>query len=377
MLESIFIIIAGVYCIQLISLLISTFKKYKKLPDDKLPSISVIVAVRNEEKNIKRCLESLDKLVYPEGKLEVIISNNQSIDNTGTIIDDFIGDKPLFKHLIPSEDTDHLKGKANALAQAIKIATGEIILTTDADCAVPPTWTKTIGSYYQDDVGMVMGFTTQETYNHFSGMQMMDFIYLLTLAAGTMNIGKPVSAIGNNMSYRKSAYQEVGGYETIPFSVTEDFQLLKSIDSLKKYKIIYPLDQEALVVSEPCEDYKTLYRQKKRWGVGGLESDIVGYSLLGTTFLANIGILLSAIFFSFISLTSLVIKVGIDFLVLSIVLKRLKLLDKLKYFLTFELYFIIYVLALPFTMIKSRKVVWKDKIYDGSENQGLISKKSL
>ena len=142
----------------------------------------------------------------------------------------------------------------------MEIAQGEIILTTDADCTVHPMWAYTTASYYRPDVAMVNGFTTQEAYDGFSGMQAIDFIYLLIVAAGTINLGKPISCIGNNMSYRKKAYFEVGGYENLPFSVTEDFNLLHAIFKLKKYKIIYPLNKESVVISLPCKNLKNLYR---------------------------------------------------------------------------------------------------------------------
>ncbi len=364
MFEVIFSIVLIFYLVQVVIVLIGTKKTYHKISEDDLPPITIVVAVRNEENNMPRCLVYLDKLVYPEDKLEIILSNNDSIDNTGQIIEEFIKDKSQFKHLIPSPEDTHLQGKTNALAKAIKIAKGDIILTTDADCAVTPTWAKTIASYYQDDVAMVMGITSQVTSSQFSGMQMLDFIYLLSLASGFMNMNYPLSAIGSNMSFKKSLYEEVGGFESIPFCVTEDFKLVQVLSKLKKHKIIYPVDLDSLVVSEPCEDFKTLYRQKKRWGVGGLDGDLLGFSVAGITFLSFLGIILTPIFFSYIALALIMARISLDMLSIYPVLKRLGLLAKLKYFLGFELYFMIYVLALPFVILKSRKVIWKDKTFE-------------
>ncbi len=62
-----------------------------------------------------------------------------------------------------------------------------------------------------------MDLHTQLAFDNFSGMQSIDFIYLLFVASGTINIGMPITCIGNNMSYRKKAYDEVGGYENLPF----------------------------------------------------------------------------------------------------------------------------------------------------------------
>ena len=298
MFEIIFLIVVCFYFLQSVVFLIGVKKKFPKLEESGLPNATVIVAARNEEDNILRCIQSLDKLKYPPGKLEIIIVDDNSTDKTGELVDQFIEGKNQFKKIVTQKEIGRLKGKTNALANAIEISSGDIILTTDADCAVNPEWAYTIASYYKEDVAIVNGYTTQETYNNFSGMQAIDFIYLLIVAAGTINFGHAISCIGNNMSYSKKAYKEVGGFENLPFSVTEDSNLLHAVDRLKKYKIIYPLDKGLLVNSIPCPDFKNLYRQKKRWAIGGLQVPMSGFILMSTAFLANLFILLTPLFFS-------------------------------------------------------------------------------
>lgn len=362
-LEIIFLIGLSLYFIQLVIFTIGAGKKYHKIPEDKFPSATVIVAARNEENNILDCLQSLDNLIYPNGKLEIIIINDNSTDSTGAIIESFIKDKPKFKCVIPSESIGSLKGKTNALANAIKISRGEIILTTDADCIVSPEWVKTHASYYQENIGFVGGFTTQQDQNPFSGMQAIDFVYLLTVAAGAINLGKPLSCIGNNMSYRKSVYNEVGGYEGLSFSVTEDFNLLMAIHDLKKNKIIYPLDVGALVTSKACPDWKTLYWQKKRWGVGGMKSDLIGYSVMAWGYIVHGAMLLLPFFFSMTGLYLSIFKICVDYFFVKPVFYKLNLRMKFSHFIAFEIYFIIYVLVLPFIVLLNRKVKWKGRTF--------------
>lgn len=361
MFELIFLIALIFYIFQSILFLIGVRKRFPRLNDSELPNATVIVAARNEEKNILRCLQSLSNLEYPDNKLEIIIVDDRSDDQTGKLIDEYIKGKPVFKKIITKQAIGGLKGKTNALANAIEIAEGDIIITTDADCAVAPAWAKTIASYYTKDVAMVFGFTSQTWDNNFNGMQNLDFIYLLTVAAGTINFDKPLSCIGNNMSYKKNIYREVGGYENLPFSVTEDFNLLFAIYKLNKYKIIYPLDVNAHVVSLPCSTLKELYRQKKRWGVGGLKSPLRGYLVMTSGFLTHIGFLLSPFFFSLNVLGLLVIKLFVDFGFLFYPLQKLKIKNSLKYFVAFEFYYILYVVALPFIVIFNKKVKWKGR----------------
>jgi cellulose synthase/poly-beta-1,6-N-acetylglucosamine synthase-like glycosyltransferase len=363
MFEIIFLIVLSGYFILSVIFIIGASRQFKRINDEELPAATVIVAVRNEGENILRCMQSLDNIVYDKNKLEIILVDDESTDNTGKIIDEFIFDKPKFKKIVIKKEIKSLKGKTNALANAIDIANGEIILTTDADCEVHPMWVKTITSYYQENTGAVSGYTTQLAYNGFTGMQAIDFLYLLTIASGFINVNKPVSCMGNNMSYRKSVYLETGGYEKLPFSITEDFNLLWSIHKLDKYKIIFPLDKEALITSMPCKNLKNLYRQKKRWGIGGLEVPLRGKFIMAAGFAANLCILLSPLFFTVGCLYLIVFKLAIDYFVLYFVHNRLEITKNLRYYLNFEIYYILYVLILPFILVLSRKVSWKGRKY--------------
>lgn len=363
MFEIVFLIFICLYFVQSVLFSIGASKKFNRLNEDSLPSATIIVAARNEQANILRCLKSLDALIYPETKLEIIIVNDHSSDDTKKIIEEFIAGKKRFIKIDTKQPADKLKGKTNALASAIALSSGEIILTTDADCAVHPCWAKTIASYYTEKVGVVCGITSQEANSHFSGMQAIDFIYLLMVASGTINLGFPISCIGNNMSFKRQAYKDVGGYESLPFSVTEDSNLLLAIASKKKYKIVYPVDESALVTSKACSTFKELFRQKKRWSVGGINVPVYGYFVMASGFAAHFGIILTPLFFSGVWLYLTVFKLATDFFLLYPVHEKLGIKKNLKYFLSFEIYYTLYVLSIPFLLLIDRKVIWKDREY--------------
>jgi cellulose synthase/poly-beta-1,6-N-acetylglucosamine synthase-like glycosyltransferase len=364
MFEIIFLVFLCGYFFQSVLFVIGTKKKFPKIKEDDLPTATVIVAARNEEDNIERCLSSLDALQYPEEKLEIIIVDDGSTDNTPILIENFIKEKSRFKKItISNSEESKLAGKTKAVARGIENAKGEIILTTDADCEVKPTWVKTIASYYEKDVGVVNGYTTQTAASNFQGMQAIDFIYLLLVAAGTINLGKPISCIGNNMSYRKKAYEEAGGYENLPFSVTEDFILLMGIAKLKKYRIVYPLEKDTLVTSLPCNSFKKLARQKKRWAVGGLGVPFTGFLIMFWGFFTNLCILLTPLLFSKVWIYLIFFKIVTDYFVLFPVHQKLGIAKNLKYFLAHQVYYILYVIALPFIVLPNRNVIWKGRKY--------------
>jgi len=361
MFEILFLIIVAAYFVQASLLSIGSKKKFSKIDVDELPTASIIVAARNEQDNIKKCLDSLAKLDYPENKLEVILVDDDSSDKTYSIIQDFIIGKPSFTLIKAEKDFGDTKGKARAIANAIEIAKGEIILTTDADCTVSRMWAATIAGYYKDEVVMVCGYTDQRGKSLFDKVQDMDFIYLLTIGGGSINLGKPLSAIGNNMSYRKSAYHSVGGYENIPFSVTEDFQLLMAINKLEGKKIIFPADPGSLVTSEPCKNWKTLFQQKRRWAIGGLKSTIGNLLIISTGFWVPFLIWFVPFFYSPTVLYLLLLKIFTDLFLVYFMYKRLQLKFNIMYFISFQIYQTLYFTLVGISLLFSKKVIWKGR----------------
>ncbi len=360
--EIIFLIVIIFYVIQQFIFLIGYFKPIKTRTGYE-PLVSVIVAARNEEENIRTCLDSLSKIDYPIDKLEILIVDDFSTDKTGEIIDEFTLKFPFIKKIIPTKQIIMKPGKTNAVANAIEKAKGEMIFTTDADCMVMPSWIKSTLKYYSDDVGLVCGFTFQKAYSQFTGMQNLDWIYLLTVASGTINLNVPLSCIGNNMSYRRKAYDEVGGYQNIKFSVTEDFALLHKIHSETGLRTLFPPEKSTLNVSNPCPDLRTLYRQKHRWGTGGRDSKFIGYFVMFWGFASHLLMLLQIFFGSWLTLLLSFVKILSDLIFITIPMKRFKLLNQLKYFIAFEIYFALYVLLLPLLVFLDTKVVWKEREY--------------
>src|SRR6185436_5933223 len=97
---------------------------------------SIVVAVRNEEKNILQCLDHLAKQNYPSHLFEIIIANDFSQDNTQKMVESFIqSNKHITIKLVNLSEI--LKGntgsKKRAIAEAVKQSKGELIVTTDAD----------------------------------------------------------------------------------------------------------------------------------------------------------------------------------------------------------------------------------------------------
>ena len=125
-----------------------------------------------------------------------------------------------------------LHGKANALHAAIETTTAEIVLVTDADCAAPPLWARATAAPFADAaVGLVCGLARLDPRpgRPFDRVQALDWTLLMGAVSALAEAGVPATGMGNNMAVRRTVYDAVGGYPALPFSVTEDFTLVRAV----------------------------------------------------------------------------------------------------------------------------------------------------
>lgn len=329
---------------------------------DYSPNVTVIVAARNEEENIAVCLDSLVKLDYPVDKLEIIVISDHSTDKTYSIIEGYMQKYSFVKGFEARAEQGNLRGKTNALTQAIEFSSGEILMFTDADCTVSPDWVRQTIKYFDEETGIVGGYTNLKANNIFEGIQSLDWLVLFSISSGTAGWKIPLTAIGNNISVRKEAYEQAGGYYAIPFSVTEDYALVRQILSKTKFQLKFPLLPGATISSKACSSIKQLYRQKKRWAVGGLDMIPHGLVLFSFTWMFSLS-LLAGIFTAHSSflLGTVASKLCIDFSYLFRLSKKVQKIQLLKYIFIFEAYFILYVLLIPFVALLSKKIIWKER----------------
>lgn len=363
MAELIVVIVVALYLLECLAFRrgLSTSRKAPRDPSYE-PTVTVIIAARNEEDRILRCLRSLTTLEYPAEKLEVLIIDDSSTDRTAEIVRGFIDGKPGMRLLHSPPESGNLRGKTNAIAQGIRNSRGEIIMFTDADCAVSPGWVRGKVGYFGEDTGIVGGFTILESHRVFEGVQALDWLYLFGIASATAGLKIPLTAIGNNLSIRRAAYEEVGGYEVIPFSVTEDYSLVQTIIQKTRYTLRFPLESGAIVTSAACATLSQLVRQKQRWGVGALDMVSAGMLIISLGWLVRAVVILALVLASPLVAVGAVCGVAFaDYLFLSKIFEHLPFKHVRKYFPAFEVYLTLYGLLIPFLTFGSRNVVWKER----------------
>ncbi|QHL86645.1 glycosyltransferase [Nibribacter ruber] len=232
-----------------------------------LPKVSILIAARNEEAHILTCLAAIDRLDYPKDKLEVIVGDDRSEDQTRALVEIYRKDKPYLICLAIEENLPGLKGKANVLAQLAHHATSDYFFITDADIEVPRAWVQSLLAEVQQGLAIVTGTTTVKGQNWFARMQSLDWLYSLGLMQVVADRGLPVSCMGNNMVVTRQAYEAVGGFEGLPFSITEDVQLFKHVVQ-KGFKTGHVFDKSVLALSLPIQSLMELLHQRKRWMLG-------------------------------------------------------------------------------------------------------------
>lgn len=239
-------------------------------------TVTVIIPARNEALHIGPCLQSILDNHYPPALLEILLIDDFSTDDTAGIAGALLtGGKGRVLRLQDylSKDERLNSYKKKALEIAIGEARGELIITTDADCIVPPGWLRHITGLYEEEqavfIAAPVSFTpgnssnTKDTLYYF---QSLDFMTMqgITAASVRMNLGSMCN--GANLAFSKAAFDTVGGYKGIDHIASGDDMLL-----MHKMQQHYPgrtryLKSEAAIVATAAQPgWRDFLNQRIRW----------------------------------------------------------------------------------------------------------------
>jgi cellulose synthase/poly-beta-1,6-N-acetylglucosamine synthase-like glycosyltransferase len=230
------------------------------------PMVTVVVAARNEEKVIGQCLQTLIQQTYPAEKYEIIIVDDGSEDKTASLVKSY-SERVSNVHLLslPTSGERRTGRKPLALAKGIARATGEIILTTDADCIVPKRWIEMMINHFEEGVVFVAGPVAEQASNSFfSRLEQLEFLGLITTAAGLIGSGRPIICNGANLAYRKSAFAAVGGFDEHESS-NDDESLMNKIVQRKIGSVVFAPESDAVVSTISANTMTSFFRQRIRW----------------------------------------------------------------------------------------------------------------
>ncbi|MBM3325572.1 MAG: glycosyltransferase [Calditrichaeota bacterium] len=318
--ELVFILTASfgvVWCLFVIGLAVG-LQRLKPAEGASSPSVSVLVAARNEEKDIGRCLDALSKQNYPLELLEIIVIDDDSTDRTTEIVLSFSAQHPNIRLLKSGAAADiavnrrgitaepegavnqgrltadlYLAPKKRALLTGIAFSQSEIILATDADCVPPHGWVRRIARQFEPEVAAVVGYSPimqnvecrmqnaecgvqddkdleQRSFlarmfaNLTSTTAHFDAFVNGIIAAGTIGLGVPTTAAGRNFAYRRKSFLTVQGFGASGAGASGDDDLLLQRLAIYTGKILFSTDPATFVPAAAPSSLTAWWRMKRR-----------------------------------------------------------------------------------------------------------------
>lgn len=233
------------------------------------PTVSILIPARNEEAVVGRLLYRTTQLTYPRGKLEVILINDASTDDTGKIADEF-AKTYSFIRVIHRNPCIGGKGKPSALNEGFKRAAGEIILLLDADYYPQVDIVEKLVGYFIDpEVGVVQGriAVLNEPATLVSRLVALERIggYVVDQSARDC-LGLVPQCGGTMCAIKRSLLEHLGGWDET--MLTEDTDLTFQAYETG-YKVRYT--QEAECYEEAVEDWRSYWKQRHRWAKGHMQ----------------------------------------------------------------------------------------------------------
>jgi len=198
--------------------------------DQILPKVSIIVAARNEQRNIREALQSLLNLSYPD--YELIVVNDRSEDDTQTILEQMSASQSRLQVLQISELPPGWLGKNHALWTGSQLATGELLLFTDADIIMEPiVLSRAVTFLVQNRIDHLTATPSMAMPTAFLGMFGAAFVIIFSLFVRPWKARDPRSrfhiGIGAFNLIRTQVYRNIGGHVPIRLRPDDDIKLGK------------------------------------------------------------------------------------------------------------------------------------------------------
>jgi cellulose synthase/poly-beta-1,6-N-acetylglucosamine synthase-like glycosyltransferase len=231
---------------------------------DACEPVSVVVAMRNEAQHADRFLRSILVQDYPADLFEVMVVDDHSEDDTAVIVNRFSSSGVQLLQLQPGEG----QGKKTAISKGILCARHENIIVTDTDCVFHPNWLKSLVACREksDAVMVVAPVMLIEKKTLFNVFQTLDFIALQGMTMFGVKTGMLNMCNGANLMYKRSAFNQVNGFQGIDQIATgDDMLLMEKFSEAFPGKISYCFEKEAIVETAAPETIRAFMQQRIRW----------------------------------------------------------------------------------------------------------------
>jgi glycosyltransferase involved in cell wall biosynthesis len=258
------------------------FNKYTPYDINYLPAISVIICAKNEAENLKEFIPLIATQKYD--KFEIIVVNDNSTDNTLTVLQELKQQYQNIEILTISEKIGN--GKKYLIEKAVAIAKYDVLAFIDADCfPASGNWLNNMVTHLAN-YEIVLGVSPilyKKEYHHTVNIDMQQYetmqTYLQYIALA--NAQKPYMAVGRNMMIKKSCYQKLKWTKEEYFLASGDDDLMiQKLTTSSNTNTCSTLD-EAFTYTAPKATYKKWCAQKLRHYTTGTKYKFKHQFILG------------------------------------------------------------------------------------------------
>ncbi len=381
---SIIIIALSFFYIFIQTIYTQGWKALKKweIPNNFIPktTISILIPARNEAENIEKCLQSILRQNYPPTLFEILVLDDFSDDETPNIVENIRHHNSnnhtqqvrlikMSDNISPNE-TQSFKKKAIEIG--INKATGELIITTDADCIAQANWLQYISSLYEAKqpkfIAAPVNFHHEQ--NDFERFQSLDFIGMMGITGAGIHTQIMRMCNGANLAYPKATFEAVGGFQGIDQHASgDDMMLMQKIARVYPDEIVYLKNQAATIFTTAKPTLKSFINQRVRWSTKSknYEEKQVTFILVGIwLFCISIPFsFLSFLFFGKIMLavggTQFLLKNIADYRLLKNTSTFFHRQDLMKTFWKSSFYHLIYIIFVGFLGGVMKEYEWKGR----------------
>ncbi len=255
------VLTSDLWMISAINFYLKKERENYEVEDKELPPLTILIPAHNEEKFIKETLDAIKNLNYPN--FEVIVIDDNSSDKTSEIVEEYLKHENF--HLIKL-----LKnvGKAKALNIGLKFVKTDLIVVIDADTILKEDSLRYMAHHFNKIPRLaavtgnprVLNRTNLLTY-----IQTAEFSSIISLIKRAQRaIGRIFTVSGAFTMYNKKIIEEVGGFS--PCTATEDIDITWRLEK-NFYNVFY--EPRSIAFIRVPERVKELFRQRKRWALGG------------------------------------------------------------------------------------------------------------
>jgi cellulose synthase/poly-beta-1,6-N-acetylglucosamine synthase-like glycosyltransferase len=313
---------------------------------------TIIIPARNESAQIKNCITDILVQDYDNNKLQLLIIDDHSNDNTVEIVKEIIKENPS-KHIklisLSDDDLSHIRNKKEAITYAVENISSTYFILTDADCNRNTQWLATINKFVALKQPKFVYAPVQFSANNlFEAIQSFEFAGLVGIGASAIQIGYPNMCSAANLVVRTDTFKQIGGYlGNLHLASGDDEFLLHKVHKHFPNDVYFLKSKDAIVTTTPNASIKQLNSQRKRWVSKSLkyENRYITMILI-MAYLFNLLILWNCITNPTLGLSMLMIKLIVEGLFLWPVLRFFRQQRYMLYLPLAEVCHILYVIVI-------------------------------